>query len=203
MLPKEIETLQQEINNKQKNLDIIDEFHKQSAMNTYDIITIIIGIVLFVFIHMAFLLKAILEKDNAFVKDITVIAMLGGFIYVLIYICVQITLWQKAFSPERMRRAIRNINKKMNYDSNKDNIQQFFESKSVDYFVLKQLKNMMNDDKVITYGFIYGLKIDLENDLKKLKEKVCEMQKTQAEQQDLAKKSILTKQKQEIEKINQ
>ena len=51
MLPKEIETIQQEINNKQKNLDIINEFHKQSAMNTYDIITIIIGIVLFVFIH--------------------------------------------------------------------------------------------------------------------------------------------------------
>lgn len=202
MLPKEIETIQQEINNKQKNLDIIDEFHKQSAMNTYDIITIIIGIVLFVFIHMAFLLKAILEKDNAFVKDITVIAMLGGFIYVLIYICVQITLWQTAFSPERMRKAIRNINKKMNYD-NKDNIQQFFENKSVDYFVLKQLKNMMNDDKIITYGLIYGLKIDLENDLKKLKEKICEIQKTQAEQQDLAKKSILDKQKQEFKNINQ
>lgn len=50
---------------------------------------------------------------------------------------------------------------------------------------------------------IYGLKIDLENNLKELKEKVCEMQKTQAEQQDLAEKSILTKQKQEIEKINQ
>lgn len=150
MLQKEIETIKQEINNKQKNLDILNEFHKQSAMNSYNIITIIIGLVLFVFIHMAFLLKAIIENDNGFVKEITINAILGGIIYAMIYICIQMTLWQTAFSPKRMRKAIRNINKKMNYD-NKDNIQQFFENKSVDYFVLKQLKNRMNDDKIITY----------------------------------------------------
>lgn len=202
MLQKEIETIQQEINNKQKNLDIINEFHKQSIMNSFNIISII-GVVLSIFIYIAFSLKAIMAQDNAFEKEVLTFAILGGIIYALIYICIQMTLWQTAFSPKRMRKAIRNIiNKKMNYD-NKDNIQQFFENKSVDYFVLKQLKNRMNDDKIITYGLIYGLKIDLENDLKKLKEKICEIQKTQDEQQNLAKKSILDKQKQELEKINQ
>lgn len=202
MLPKEIETIQQEINNKQKNLDIINEFHKQSAMNSFNIIAII-TLCLSLLGYAAFSLKAILEKDAAFIKEITIYETLGIIIWIMVYMCVQITLFQTAFSPERMRRAIRNINKKMNYNSNKDNIQQFFEKKGVDFFVLKQLKNILNNDKIITYGIIYDLKCQLELDIRKLKEKVCEIQKTQAEQQDLAKKSILDKQKQEIEKINQ
>lgn len=184
-------------------MDIINEFHQQSAMNSYNIITIIIGIVLFVFIHMAVLLKAIMAQDNAFVKEISTFAILGGIIYTMIYICVQITLWQTTFSPKRMRKAIRNINKKMNYDSDNDNIKQFFENKDVDFFVLKQLKNLINNDKIITYGIIYDLKCQLELDIRELKEKVCKIQKIQAEKDDLVKKSILAKQKQEIEKINQ
>ena len=201
MLPKEMETIQQEINNKQKNLDIINEFHKQSAMNSFNIIAII-TLCLSLLGYAAFSLKAILEKDAAFIKEITIYETLGIIIWIMVYMCVQITLFQTAFSPERMRRAIRNINKKMNYDSNKDNIQQFFENKGVDFFVLKQLKNILNNDKIITYGIIYDLKCQLELDIRKLKEKVCEIQKTQAEQQDLAKKSILDKQKQELEKMD-
>ena len=201
MLPKEMETIQQEINNKQKNLDIINEFHKQSAMNSFNIIAII-TLFLSLLGYAAFSLKAILEKDAAFIKEITIYETLGIIIWIMVYMCVQITLFQTAFSPERMRRAIRNINKKMNYDSNKDNIQQLFENKGVDFFVLKQLKNILNNDKIITYGIIYDLKCQLELDIRKLKEKVCEIQKTQAEQQDLAKKSILDKQKQELEKMD-
>ena len=90
-----------------------------------------------------------------------------------------------------MRKAIRYINKKTNHDDTKSHLDDIYDVKqlldeikldgetgipanvaSVSATSLKQMKNIVNDGNIITYGYIYDLKCQLEKDLKVLQEQM-------------------------------
>lgn len=191
MIQQELEIIQHQIDDTQKSLDIVNSFYKYSAMKTMNIVTTVIGIFCFIFLQTTLLVKAIIAQNNGLIKDIMIYSLLSGIIYAMAYMIIQITISQTEFAKNRMRKAIHHINKKTNHDDTKsrlDNIhdvkQLFDEIKldgetgisanvaSVSATSLKQMKNIVNDGNIITYGYIYDLKCQLEKDLKVLQEQM-------------------------------
>lgn len=198
MIQQELEIIQHQIDDKQKSLDIVNAFYKYSAMKTMNILFTIIGILCFVLLQTTLLVKAIVVHDNGLIKDIMIYFLLAGIIYAMVYMIIQITISQTEFSKNRMRKAIiYYINKKTNHDGTKSRLDDIHDVKqlldeikvdcaanvdstvsvaasvaSVSIAALKQMKNMVNDGNIITYGYIYNVKCELEKDLKVLQEQM-------------------------------
>ena len=182
MIQQELEIIQHQIDDKQKSLDIVNAFYKYSAMKTMNIITTVIGIFCFVFLQTILLVKAILAHNNGLIKDIMIYSLLAGIIYAMVYMIIQITISQTEFCHNRMRKAIRYINKKTNQNNTASHLDDIYDVKqlldeiklddetgsdsTVSITALKQMKNILNDGNIITYGYIYYLKCQLEKDLK-------------------------------------
>lgn len=181
MIQQELAIIQHQIDDTQKSLDIMNAFYKYSAMKTMNIATTVIGIFCFVF-QTTLLVKAIIAQNNGLIKDIMIYSLLAGIIYAMVYMIIQITISQTEFSKHRMRKAIRYINKKTNHNDTKSHlddihdVKQLLDEIKVDcdasISALKQMKNMANDNYIITYGYIYNLKCQLEKDLKVLQEQI-------------------------------
>ena len=191
MIQQELEIIQHQIDEKQKSLDIVNAFYRYSAIRTINILVIAIGIFCFIFLQTAFLVKAIVAQNNGLIKDIMIYSLLSGIIYAMAYMIIQITISQTEFAKNRMRKAIHHINKKTNHDDTKSRLDNIHDVKqlldeikldgetgisanvaSVSATSLKQMKNIVNDGNIITYGYIYDLKCELEKDLKKLQEQM-------------------------------
>lgn len=182
MIQQELEIIQYQIDDTQKSLDIVNTFYKYSAMKTMNIITTVIGIFCFIFLQTTLLVNAIIAQNNGLIKDIMIYSLLAGLIYAMVYMIIQITISQTEFSKNRMRKAIRYINKKTNHDDTKSHLDDIHDVKQLldeikldcddSISALKQMKNMANDNYIITYGYIYNLKCQLEKDLKVLQEQI-------------------------------
>lgn len=183
MIQQELEIIQHQIDDKQKSLDIVNAFYRYSAIRTINIFAIVIGIFCFIFLQTAFLVKAIVAQNNGLIKDIMIYSLLAGIIYAMVYMIIQITISQTEFAKNRMRKAIHHINKKTNHDDTKSRLDNIHDVKqlldeikldndSISISALKQMKNILNDGNIITYGYIYDLKCQLEKDLKVLQEQM-------------------------------
>ena len=184
MIQQELEIIQHQINDAQKSLDIVNAFYKYSAMKTMNIITTVIGIFCFIFLQTTLLVNAIISQNNGLIKDIMIYSLLAGIVYAMVYMIIQITISQTEFSKHRMRKAIRYINKKINPNNTESHLDDIHDVKqlldeikvdcdaSISATSLKQMKNMANDNYIITYGYIYNLKCQLEKDLKVLQEQI-------------------------------
>ena len=182
MIQQELKIIQHQIDDTQKSLDIVNAFYRYSAMKTMNIVTTVIGIFCFIFLQTTFLVKAIIAQNNGLIKDIMIYSLLAGIVYAMVYMIIQITISQTEFSKNRMQKAIRYINKKTNpnnIESHLDDIhdvKQLLDEIKLDcddsISALKQMKNMANDNYIITYGYIYNLKCQLEKDLKVLQEQM-------------------------------
>lgn len=194
MIQQELAIIQHQIDDTQKSLDIMNAFYRYSAMKTINILATVIGIFCFVFLQTILLVKAIVAHNNGLIKDIMIYSLLAGIIYAMVYIIIQITISQTEFSKHRMRKAIHHINKKTNHDDTKSRLDNIHDVKQLldeikldgetgisanvasvsatSVSALKQMKNIVNDGNIITYGYIYDLKCQLEKDLKVLQEQM-------------------------------
>ena len=187
MNQQELEIIQHQIDDKQKSLDIVHSFYRYSAIRTINILAFAIGIFCFIFLQTAFLVKAIITHNNGLIKDIMIYSLLAGIIYAMVYMIIQITTSQTEFAKNRMRKAIHHINKKTNHDDTKSRLDNIHDVKQLldeikldgetgisatSVSALKQMKNIVNDGNIITYGYIYDLKCQFEKDLKVLQEQM-------------------------------